>query len=405
MNSIRQFELNSWIDTHENHDTLDMSTTVSSPALSIDDLIALSTDSEATRRALSLGSVPLTYGDPNGSEDLRHSIASLYTNSQVTSGHIITTSGAVAGNHIVFSALICPGDHIICMYPVYEQLYKISQALGAEVTFWKLKESNGWSADMQCLRQAIRENTKMIVLCSPNNPTGAYLPTAVQHSILKLVEVHDIILMVDEVFRPMFHFSPNHEEEPASFLESGYEKCIVTSSCSKSYGLPGIRVGWIATLSNDFIRRFTQIRNYTTISVGLVDEIIAAEVLSPRCRLSLLQRSSDMAKANLRFLREFVAKNQLITWTPTHASTSTLIRLHNKDGSPLNDQEFALEFLKANNILFCPASLCFEEGGQGSLQGYLRLGFVMSPATFRHGLEKLADFVEAWPIFNKAVSG
>ncbi|KAA8649633.1 uncharacterized protein ATNIH1004_002304 [Aspergillus tanneri] len=248
---------------------------------------------------------------------------------------------------------------------------------------------------MHHLHQAIREDTKMIVLCSPNNPTGAYLSSTVQNSVLELAKAHDIILMADEVFRPMFHSLPNGEMEPVSFLESGYEKCIVTSSCSKSYGVPGIRVGWIATLSNDFLSRFTQIRNYTTISVGLIDEIIAAEALSSRCRQPLIQRSLDFAKANLTFLAEFVAKHPQITWTPTRASTSTLIRLHSKDGSPLNDHDFALEFVKANNILFCPASLCFEEYGQGCLQGYVRLGIVMHPETFRHGMEKLAEFLEA----------
>ncbi|KAJ5200369.1 PLP-dependent transferase [Penicillium cf. griseofulvum] len=290
MHRVRRFELNTWIDTHENHETLDMSTTVSSPPLSIDGLVELSTDPEATRAALSLASVPLTYGEPNGSNNLRDSIASLYTNPQVTREHIITTSGAVAANHIIFSGLICPGDHIICVYPVYEQLYKISQALGAEVTFWKLDKDNGWTANLQHLRQEIRENTKMIVLCNPNNPTGTCLSSTVQNSVLELARAHDITLMVDEVFRPMFHALPNGDKEPVSFLESGYEKCIVTSSCSKSYGVPGIRVGWIATLSNDFLSRFTQIRNYTTISVGQIDESIAAEALSSRCRQRLIQR-------------------------------------------------------------------------------------------------------------------
>ena len=347
-----------------------------------------------TRTALSLASIPLTYGDPNGSDNLRQAIASLYANRNVTKEHIITTNGAVAANHIAFSALIRPGDHIICMYPVYEQLYKISQSLGAEVTFWKLDKDNGWAANMQNIRQEIRENTTMIVLCNPNNPTGAYLSTAVQSSVLELAQAHDIILMVDEVFRPMFHFLKDGEKEPVSFLESGYEKCIVTSSCSKSFGIPGIRVGWIATLANDFLRLFTQIRNYTTISVGQIDETIAAEALSSRCRQRLIQRSLDMAKANLAFLAEFVAEHPQVTWTPTHASTSTLIRLHYKDGRPLQDQEFALQFVKAKNILFCPASLCFEEYDQGSLQGYLRLGFVMRPETFRYGMKKLAEFLE-----------
>ena len=234
----------------------------------------------------------------------------------------------------------------------------------------------------------------MIVLCNPNNPTGTCLLTVVQNSVLELAQAHDIILMVDEVFRPMFHFLPDGEKEPVSFLESGYEKCIVTSSCSKSSGIPGIRVGWIATLANDFLGRFTQIRNYTTISVGQIDEMIATEALSSRCRQRLIQRSLDMAEANLTFLTEFVAEHPRVTWTPTHASTSTLIRLHCKDGRPLQDQEFALQFVKAENILFSPASLCFEEYDQGSLQGYLRLGFVMHPETFRYGMKKLAEFLE-----------
>lgn len=141
-----------------------MSSTVSSPPLSIDGLVELSTGYEATREVLSLCSVLLGYGEPNGNENLRSSISSLYANPQVAKEHIKTTSWAVVAYHIVFSALIRPGDHIICIYPVYEQLYKISQALGAEVTFWKTDEKNGWTGNIQDLRQAIREHTKMIVL-------------------------------------------------------------------------------------------------------------------------------------------------------------------------------------------------------------------------------------------------
>lgn len=140
-----------------------------------------------------------------GSDRLRENIAALYSSPVVTKDSILTTNGGIVANQIVLQALLSPDDHAIVMYPTYEQLYQTPRMLGAEVTLWKLEPSgNRWSLDFDFLRSSIKENTKMIVLNSPNNPTGAHLPAGMQQDIIDIARENDLIIFCDEVFYPLF---------------------------------------------------------------------------------------------------------------------------------------------------------------------------------------------------------
>lgn len=148
--------------------------------------------------------------------------------------------------------------------------------------------------------------------CSnPQNPTGAILPRATLEALIEVAEEHDLIILSDEVYRPLFHsISPASQKFPPSILSLSYTKTIATGSFSKAYSLAGIRVGWIASRSPEILEACAQARDYTIISVSQLDDQIAAYASSPNCVHSLLARNIQLAKTNLGILERFVESHR-----------------------------------------------------------------------------------------------
>ncbi|KAF7557706.1 hypothetical protein G7Z17_g445 [Cylindrodendrum hubeiense] len=251
MLQIPPIEVTVWIEKLEDRCKYDAASTCSSN-ISLQDLIEISLDRQATTDALSLNLINLTNGPARGSGSLRTNIAALYPNHTALKENILTTNGGIVGNQVVLQALLSPKDHVICMYPTYEQLYQTPTIIGAEVTLWRLDGANEWALDLDFLRSSIKANTKMIILNSPNNPTGAYLSRDMQKSIVEVAKEHDLILFCDEVFRPLFRLD-DQNQVPGSFLELDYENALVVGSLSKAYSLASVRVGWIASKSSKLL--------------------------------------------------------------------------------------------------------------------------------------------------------
>lgn len=131
-------------------------------SLSINELTQLSKDNNDPG-PLDL-SRKLTYGDILGSDNLRGRVANLLSRDSPTplpTENVIVTQGAIAGNYLVFYSLISPGDHVVCVYPTYQQLYSVAESLGAEVSLWRLKEENGYVPDPAELDSLVKPNTKV----------------------------------------------------------------------------------------------------------------------------------------------------------------------------------------------------------------------------------------------------
>lgn len=135
-----------------------------SASVSIDQLRELSNDKDTNPLAFSR---KLTYGPIRGSDRLRDTLANLYsvkTPSPLPRDHVLVTAGAIAANYLLLYTLVGPGDHVICHYPTYQQLYSVPASLGAEVSLWKSNESDGWKLDTAVLKSLVRPNTKLIIL-------------------------------------------------------------------------------------------------------------------------------------------------------------------------------------------------------------------------------------------------
>lgn len=365
-------------------------------SVSVEDLQALSTDKSGAS-PLSL-SRKLTYGAIRGSDTLRERVAALYDSDDwapLAANNIMITQGAIVANFLLFYTLIGPQDHVICVYPTYQQLYGVPESLGAEVSLWKLKKENGYVPDVDELGTLARPNTKMIVLNNPNNPTGATIPTAVLRSIVEFARARDIIVLCDEVYRPLFHSpSPGAEEQlaPPSILQLGYDRTISTSSMSKAWSLAGIRIGWIATRDAGIVEAVAAARDYTTISVSQVDDQIASYALSEAVRPALLRRNLALARTNLGLLDAFVRERAgTCSWVRPTAGTTAFVRFADR-GEPVEDVAFCLDVLDKTKAMFLPGSKCF--GHEKDFRGYVRIGYVSETVVLKEALEKLGEYVD-----------
>ena len=359
-------------------------------SLSIDQLRELSEDKE--RQVIDTSKI-LNYGAIRGSEELRANLARLYSakvSTPLSPDNILTTPGAIQANYLTAYTLVGPGDHVICHYPTYQSLFEVPKQLGAEVDLWKARPENKWIPIMDELKALIKPNTKLIIINNPNNPTGAVLGKSFLQELIDIATEKNIIILGDEVYRPLFHsIGPMDKEFPPSLLSMGYNNVIVTGSMSKAYSLAGIRIGWIASRNPELIEQIASARHYTTISVSQFDEQVAAYALHPSTVHSLLARNIQLAKTNLALVERFVLKNDdECEWVKPAAGTTAFIKIH-RDGKPVDSVDFCKKLLEKTGVLFVPGSQSFGE----EWKGYVRVGFVNQTEIVKDGLDEAARFV------------
>ena len=238
-------------------------------------------------------------------------------------------------------ALIEPEDHVISMYPTYQQLYDIPKSLGAEVDLWEVEEDKGWLPDLDQLRRLIRPNTKMICINNANNPTGALMDTAYLEELVTIAKEVDAYIFSDEVYRSF--------DQPAPSIVDLYEKGIAVNSLSKTYSIPGIRVGWVASNTEvaDILRDY---RDYTMICAGVFDDMVATLVLENK--EAILKRNRQIVEENLALMDAWIAKEPKVSWVRPASVSTSFVKLD--VNRPIED--FALELLQDYGVLVVPGN-------------------------------------------------
>ncbi|KAI1818280.1 PLP-dependent transferase [Poronia punctata] len=402
MVKIQPFDVEQWMDTYENTpDVLNIAETCSS-SISISQLEELNSADGRPKPIIDF-SAKLTYGAIRGTEELRRGIAALYNDeneneneSPLSADDILITQGAIAANHLIFYSLVGPGDHVICVYPTYQQLYSVPESLGAEVSLWRLREEDGYVPNIEELKKLIKSNTKMLVLNNPNNPTGAITPLPILSQIISIAQKHNITILSDEVYRPLLHspLSPSPSALTLS-LSHSYPLILSTSSVSKAWSLAGLRLGWIATRSQTLMKQLTSARDYTTISVSLIDDSVARYALTS-ARDKLLARNMALARTNLALMTEFVEEDfrDFCDWTRPQGGTTAFVRFKTAKGEPVDDEEFCKDVLQKTGVLFVPGGKCFGRGVD--FRGFVRIGYVCETEVLRSALERLGGYVREY---------
>jgi aspartate/methionine/tyrosine aminotransferase len=319
--------------------------------MSLDELLALADDDGRRRWA----GLRLGYTESLGLPALREEIASLYDG--LSADDVITFAGANEGIFLAMHALLAPGDQAVVVWPAYQSLHEVARGLGAEVTLVPLEEKD-WSLDVARVEQAMRPNTRVIVINFPHSPTGAQLDRATFDALAALAERHGAHLFSDEVYRFLEH-------DPATILPAGASRCARGSSLgvmSKAFGLAGLRVGWIATRDPAFRHRLASLKDYTTICTSAPSEILTLVAL--RARETILTRARAIIADNLAELATFFADNaDWCTWVPPRAGSVAFSRL-------VGDADaFAADLVRDEGVLIVPGS---QFGYPGN---HFRLGF------------------------------
>ncbi|KAJ5668201.1 aminotransferase [Penicillium maclennaniae] len=385
---IAEFAVERWMDDYENDAKFNLAETCCA-SISLNDLLDFS---EKPTHLVDF-SRKQVYGAIRGSEALRLNIAKLYSSklASLSANQVLVTNGAIQANFLALYSTVNPGDHVICHYPTYQQLYAVPESLGAEVSLWRSKEEDNWRLDLDELRSMIRPSTKLIIINNPQNPTGAIIPSENLHGIVDVARQHGIAIHSDEVYRPLFH-SLGADKAPPSILSFGYENVIATGSMSKAFSLAGIRLGWIASNSSKIINACASTRDYTTISVSQIDDVIATFALSDPVIHGILQRNFELASSNLQLLDKFIQDFAWAAeWIRPKAGTTAFVKFFGKNKQPLDAVEFCQRLQSSTGAMVVPGSQCF--GGGVDFKGFVRFGFVPERQVMIDGLEALRRFM------------
>jgi aspartate/methionine/tyrosine aminotransferase len=317
---------------------------------------------------------PLVYTQSNGTGELRSLIANLYPDS--TAEHIQVTNGGSEANYNSVWRLVEPGDEVVMLVPNYMQTWGLVRAFGGTIREWPLVEDRDqgrWRPDLDALAALVTDKTRLILLCTPNNPTGATLTGQELDAIGRIAARHGAWVLSDEVYRGA---EVGDEDTPSMW--GRYDRVIITSGLSKAYGLPGLRIGWI-TAPPEFVASTWAYHDYTTIAPGALSDRLARVALDPERRAWIIARTRRIVRANLPLVEEWLhAHDPMFAWIAPQAGAIVYLRYN----YTINSTDLVTRLRNEKSVLIVP-------GDHFGMDGYLRLGFGERPDYLRQGLERL----------------
>lgn len=367
---IRTFAVEQWMDEWETRCDWNLAETCIE-SLTIKQLFDLTGTPDALLEEML--PIQLTYGSIAGSDRLRDNIAALYA--RQSRDNIVIAHGAVGANHLVYLTLVEPGDRVVSVLPTYQQHYSIPESFGAEVRPVWLKEERGFLPDLEEIKELVGGDAKLIVINNPNNPTGALMDASFLEQIAQIAADCSAWVLSDEVYRGTDHAGDGTTASIADIYEHG----ISTSSMSKAFSLAGLRLGWIAG-SVDLIHAIAIQRDYNTISVSIIDDLLAAVALEHRDEIS--RRNHDILRGNLQILDDWVASEPHISYIKPRSGTVALL----KYDVDMPSYDLCVSLVKETGVLMTPG-VAFD------MEGYVRIGYTNNPDILREGLARVSEFL------------
>lgn len=291
----------------------------------------------------------LGYPENQGHPLLRQEISKLYRKIEPENILIVVPE---EGIFITMNSILQQGDHIIVTSPAYQSLYEICHALKCKVSHWRLNPNNQWELDLDFLKRNITKKTKLIVVNFPHNPTG-YLPSKKQFmDIVNIANDHNLFLFSDEMYWLLEHSS----ERLPSACEV-YEKAVTLFGLSKTFSLPGLRIGWLVTRNSSLAQKFTSFKDYTTICSSAPSEILA--VMALKLRKKIITNNLKIIKNNIKIADEFFSKHiNLFSWIKPSAGSVAFPKLKSK----MSIEEFCYDIIKKKSLTILPGTI-FEFPG------------------------------------------
>ena len=261
------------------------------------------TDTPLRELGVRLDDLVLMYHDHRGHRQLREQLAELLG---VAPGEVLTTVGAAAALFMLATSLLEPTDHLVVVRPNYATNIETPRAIGCAISYLDLKFATGWRLDLAELTALIQPNTRLVSLTCPHNPTGTVMDEATLRGAIALCEQRGIYLLVDETYREMTFGTAL---PPAATLSP---RAISVCSLSKTYGLPGIRLGWLVSRDPALYETLLAAKEQIFICNSIVDEEIASQALQRRT--TWLPAIKARIAAGFALVRDFMAAQSDLEW-------------------------------------------------------------------------------------------
>jgi len=310
------------------------------------------------------------YTDSAGSEFLRKSIANQY--STINQDEVVVMTPGEA-NFILMNVMLQRCDEIICMGPAYQSLYQVAESLGAIVKFWYPEIStNDFRYNPDQLEELVIDTTKIIVLNFPHNPTG-YIPDLEDlHRIVDIARKNDIMIFSDEMYHQVVH---NPKDEIPSICDI-YENAISLWGMAKSFGLAGLRFGWLASKRTDILEEVVKFKDYLSICNNAAGEVLTTIALNHKEKF--IQPNIEKIIKNKKLFMQFVdSHSDLLKCFDTKASSTALAKIK----TDITAYEYCEKLVQETGIMLIPSEM-FDAGST-----HLRIGY---------GRENLPEILEIW---------
>jgi aspartate/methionine/tyrosine aminotransferase len=334
------------------------------------DLLALEPGAEEGLKHHWLG-----YTESPGAPSLRKEISRIYNG--IRSEQVLVHSGAEEAIFLFMHAVLQAGDHVIVHWPCYQSLFEVAKGISCDVSFWEARRENAWALDLDELRHMLRPTTRAIIVNTPHNPTGFLMTRPDYLALNALCQERDILLFSDEVYREL-------EYDPTDRLPSACEinpSAVSLGVMSKSYGLAGLRIGWIATQNAEVYERMAALKDYTTICSSAPSEYLSE--LALRHREKLVERNLAIICGNLVLLDKFFAAHaDRFEWLRPHAGSIAFPRLLEGD-----IETFCDEVVEESGVLLLPGTMYDHPGN------HFRIGF--GRKNLPEALARLEEFLHA----------
>ena len=318
----------------------------------------------------------LSYTTPEGDPLLREAIANqLYPG--LDKDQILCFAGAEEGIFCTLFGVVEPNDHLIVITPCYQSLLELPKAKGCSITTIELQESQNWQIDLNAIKAAIKPSTKWLVMNFPHNPTGQVISPGDLAELIQILAAHGIWLFCDEVYRLM-GASDTVWADPVACV---YPKALSLGVMSKSFGMAGLRIGWIACQDKAMLKKLEHVKYYTSICNSAPSEIIS--LIAVRQKDIILKRVNEIVNHNLQCIDEFMKDySKHFSWVRPKGGCVGLISYNN----PESVDNFCHRLVQSEGELLMPGAI-FE-----MTSNHFRIGF--GRQNFPEVLAKLKTFLQ-----------
>ncbi|MGC2196143.1 MAG: aminotransferase class I/II-fold pyridoxal phosphate-dependent enzyme [Terriglobales bacterium] len=365
---LKPFLLDAWLDTYEHGIEFNLAASTG-PAWTVNDILALA-DDEVLHRFLNH---KLVYGRPAGADSLREAIAEMQG---VPADSVQVVTGASEALVALMWLAAEPGANVIIPLPGFTTFSALPESLGLETRFYGVRRENNFRIDVDEIKRLTDAKTKLILINSPHNPTGATIGDSEMEALHEFTAERGIQLVSDEVYHPIYHGR-------ATRSAARLPHATVISDLSKAFSIAGVRTGWMVEHDAKRRQQYWTARAYFSICNTTTGEILSE--IAIRKRDVVLRKTQEIATRNLKLLNRFMNDHRdVLGWIPPMGGmTAFPWLLSGEDAHPF------CQAAAERGILLAPGD-CFD------VPSHFRLGFAAVTQDFPKALDRLAELVKSW---------